>query len=647
MSIFTLIDFQSRIPQGSDWDAVIRYGERIRRVAYDEAANDVVASVFPIIDEHRPCVHVFPYLEELLWKAETPGGLDRCAMFLSPRLRSIRVEIGTNFKQEKVEHFISDLFNCTKLVSFFFSSPTSLPDTFVRLLEPQDELEYVGLIAPGALSSRVGQWAGSLPNLRVLEMDLTSRSSIAVEGFFDEISIPSGTFAIPDAISGDSAEENTSSKRWHLAALRRAASTSNTSSFAQLRRVHLMGDAGNIATFLKHLTTSLTHLHLLVEDPPDSTDWQNLCHVICNDFGKSIQALKVSSPHSSKGVFSPKRLSLERLSNLPRLERLEIDLPESTLFTPSDLDAIASAAPNLTHLELSPFAQFSPQSGGPKITLESLCLLTNRCKSLHTIAAVVNASEASYCTLSTQSFSSRNLLRLHLWGSWITDALQVAILLSHMAPRLDSLRYFQEKNRSGFSEAHTEKWKMVSDMLPHLRAMRMVERSFVKPVPEPRVNRVEASTRTVSRAIQVQPQTDDVGIQSMPLLIDEEVDATKHVVTTTVGNNAEMDCSDATVTIEGEGKMEVMFIDDDGEMQGSKGGPLSNAKIFQQLYALQSLLGLISLFFYKYLIQYPMAARGIGNWASNKAPVPQERKEGRLNESSVDLRSVDSEMLLD
>ena len=74
-------------------------------------------------------------------------------------------------------------------------------------MRSQDTLEKVGLIAPGALSSQVGQWAASLPALHTLELDLSGRSIIAVEGFFDDIvycgvATPSDTSSDSEFFSG-------------------------------------------------------------------------------------------------------------------------------------------------------------------------------------------------------------------------------------------------------------------------------------------------------------------------------------------------------------------------------------------------------------------------------------------------------------
>ncbi|KAJ2919263.1 hypothetical protein MD484_g1180, partial [Candolleomyces efflorescens] len=631
----------ARVPQEPDWDTILKYKERIRRVLYDETANNVAASVFSIIDEHRPCLYILPNLQELVWRVETPAGLDRCAMFLSPRLRSIQVEVGASFKQDKIRNFLYDMSSRTKLTSFSFNSPTSLPDSFTELLARQDELERVYLVAPGALSSGVGRWLASLPALKTLQLDLTGRSPVAVEGFFDEIDPRSGA-ATPSSIA--SSDSGFSSGEWDFTEFRKSAlrvtgDLPSKDSFAQLRRVHLTGEAGNIAVYLKHLSSPLTHIDLNIEDPPDNADWQDLTHLICGSFGDSLQSLRIGATSSARfaesvrsatrGEAPSRRLTLEHLSDLIRLTRLEIDLPESIIFLPPDLDAIADACPKVEVLRLCPHSRFAPNTGGPKITLESLALLTRRCKYLTSISAVVNACEASPTTLKTQALSSKSLLRLYLGGSWISDPLQVAILLSHMAPRLESLRHFQERNRVGYNEANARSWQAVSGMLPHLQAVRETEKSFARPIPETTEKAVDATVQTISRAVQCRPRMSSISIQCSPKLVNRSVLATAKVssigvdatvLTAEVAVEAhptmvslEIDATEPVLEEE-EPKVETMELEEEELKQAM------SSQVLQQIYLLQSIVGFFSLF-YTYVAAFPLAVPRMGRRAIEGLPL--------------------------
>jgi len=57
------------------------------------------------------------------------------------------------------------------------------------------------------------------------------------------------------------------------------------------------------------------------------------------------------------------------------------------------------------------------------------------------------------------------------------DSLQVAILLSHLAPHIDNLkRLFECGPRSNTLNMNTEGWHEISEHLPHLQAIRLAEK---------------------------------------------------------------------------------------------------------------------------------------------------------------------------
>ncbi|CAA7268000.1 unnamed protein product [Cyclocybe aegerita] len=484
-------------------------------------------------------LYLLPRLQELTWKVETPAALERCALFLHPGLQVINLEVGA--KLPKLDDFLADMSRRTSLKGFSFISPTNLPDAFTDLLGRQDDLEKVVLVAPGALAPGVGRWIASLPRLKQLQLDLTGRSPIAVEGFFDEL-LPRSGDSTPSSIgsrdSGVFSGEELDFTEIRKSALRLTGDLPRKGSFGKLRKLQLTGEVANIAVFLKHLESDLINLELVIEDPPDNADWQDLSELICERFADSLQSLRITATPSSKFVDLVRstsraepptgRLSLEKLTNLTSLTRLDIDLPESVVFTPSDIECLARACPSLESARLCPLARF-PTPHSPKLTLESLSPLTKQCKRLHTLAAVCNATPASENILRSQEATSNSLLRLHVGHSWIQDPLRISILLSHLMPRLELLKWFQEKNRAGFIETHAKNWQTVSDTLPHLQLLRSVEKSFIKaPVIEPRQmseKSIDATVETTSRGVLAQVQTADASIQSSPVLVSREVEA--------------------------------------------------------------------------------------------------------------------------
>ncbi|TFK77287.1 hypothetical protein BDN72DRAFT_37304 [Pluteus cervinus] len=537
----------SKTPVEADWRNILKYSEKVRRISYDEASNNIAASIFPILDECRPRTHILPRLHELTWKAETPAGLDRCALFLSPEIRVLNLEIGSKFPQ--LSHFLSDMSARTKLTSFSFVSPTPLPDNFTDLLAQQDLLENINLVAPGALSPGVGRWVASLPKLKSLQLDLSGRSIIAVEGFFDELRPRSGdsTPSDVDSESGVFSDDELDFSEIRKSALRLTGDLPSKGSFAQLRKLQLTGDVSNIAVFLRHIMSPLSQLDLVIEDPPDNADWQDLCAIMCERFSESLQSLRVSATGSSRFADLVRstaraepaggRLSLEHLTSLPFLTRLEIDLPESTVFLDADIENLSKACPNLESLRLCPLARFS-QNNQPKLSLDSLAHLVVNCGHLHTIAIVLSAKQGNAEVLASRAHSSRSLLRLSLGHSWISDPLQASIFLSHIAPYLETLKWFQEKNRPGFVETNAKGWQSVAETLPHLQNIRIAERKAASRMDtiRPRMANkgIDATVRTLSRGVLATPKMYNASIQFSPTLIDQFVEAIPSVVSAAI-----------------------------------------------------------------------------------------------------------------
>lgn len=458
-------------------------------------------------------------------------------MFLNPTLKVINLQVESQLPQ--FSNFLADLATRTKLTGFSFMSPTFLPDNFTDLLHNQKGLEKVELVAPGALGADVGKWSAKLPRLKSLQLDLTGRSSTAVEGFFDKVRETG--IDTPSSI-GSHDSGIFSSGEFDFSEFRKSAirltdedeydgGRRETGPFSHLKKLQLTGDVSNVNVFLEHLTCTLTHLDLAIEDPPERADWNDFCHLISEKFGETLQSLRITATSKSvtKGEPSNISLPLQHLIYLPELIRLDIDLPESVIFTPTDLERIGYACPKLEVLRLCPLARF--QNGPPHISLEALGWLTRGCRHLHTLHVNVDAQPGSRPILQNRMLSSVSLQRLHFGNSWIEDPLQVSVLLSHLAPNLESVKWFQDKNRPHYNEVHDKNWQTVSETLPHLQTMRHIERSFTIQAPPP-IQRVllekciDATIETLNMGVQVRPRTVSAMIQAVPSFVDRDIDAT-------------------------------------------------------------------------------------------------------------------------
>ncbi|KAJ6520075.1 hypothetical protein C8R45DRAFT_953782 [Mycena sanguinolenta] len=534
-------------PQKNDWEKILRYGGRVLKITYDEISNTVSTSIFPIFEEFRPTTYILPNLQHLTWKITSPENLDRAALFLSPGLQGVVLHLGgAGTRFPTLPAFLADLGSRMKLQTFAINSSVGLPDTLTDLLLPQDKLERISVVAPGALSPAVGKWVAYLPRLKSLQLDLSNRSLVAVNGFFKEVRSGEST---PDSVeshtdSGVFSGDEVDFTEIRKSLLKLTGDTKKGMVFPALTQLQLTGQASSIVAFLTHVSSPLTHLEMTIEDPPDATDWQDLSAMICERFGSSLTSLRVGATLSSKfgdlvrstsrAAPAPSRLSLEHLSPLPALRTFCVDLPESICFTPLDIARLADMAPNLEELRLCPLARFSPATP-PQLTLESLAPLMRNCTRLSVLAVVIHARAGT----AEPSASSNSLLWLHVGHSWVADTLQVSILLSQLAPHLETIKWFTERNRPGFIEANARSWQKVSDILPHLQNLRLTERRAAVPqkeivvkyveVPAPRPptaeKGIDATVLTVDCGVDATPSTAECSVQAMPMMNDRETQA--------------------------------------------------------------------------------------------------------------------------
>jgi hypothetical protein len=124
--------------------------------------------------------------------------------------------------------------------------------------------------------------------------------------------------------------------------------------------------------------------------------------------------------------------------------------------------------------------------------------------------------------------------------SVVNDSLQTTILLSHLAPYLETIKWFHEKNRPGYVEANANGWQKVSDWLPHMQGMRLMERAraihLATKKPETREQCIDATvTRiTVDKCLQVKPHVAQRSIQASPKLVDRSTEAKPKLVSASI-----------------------------------------------------------------------------------------------------------------
>lgn len=552
----------AKMPVDADWKDVLSYADRVSKITYDESTRDVPITIFPVFEGRSPRQWILPNLTHLVWKCDTPAGLDRGKTFLNPGLQSLTLEVGHKFSN--LTDFLALLSARTRLNNFSLVSLGQLPEDFSRVMAQQDLLEKVSIVAPGSLDAKVGKWVSELPELRSLKLDLTGQGKGSVEGFFDEISPGSGSST---PLSEDSRDSGVFSELDYTEVKKTTAFSrsgdAGRGACPQLRQLHLTGQAGNIVTFLKRLAGHIHTLELAIEDPPEEQDWQDLCAVICDKLSGSLKSLRIVSavplkqmelPRSSGRFQDPtsRRLPLSHFTSLPELAEFEIDLPESVVFDNSDIAHLATICPAIEVLKLCPQARWPANLAPPSVTLEGIAPLTAGCERLHTLELALTARAGSDQILNASSVSSGSLNRLQVGHSHLKDSLQVAILLSHLAPHLDNLKWLNERGpRSNTLNMNADGWHKVCEYLPHLQAIRLAEKrmSAVEVIVPPQMSEksVDATVESCAMGVQAVVETMESSFQFSPIMIDQEISAVPRVDEASIDARPSM--SDAGVLV--------------------------------------------------------------------------------------------------
>ena len=132
--------------------------------------------------------------------------------------------------------------------------------------------------------------------------------------------------------------------------------------------------------------------------------------------------------------------------------------------------------------------------------------------------------------LCTRSVSSGSLYRLHVGHSHLKDSLQVAILLSHLAPHIDNLKWLNERGpRANTLNMNADGWHKVCEYLPHLQAIRLAEKrmSAAEIIVPPQMSEkgVDATVLSIDTGVQALVETMECSVQFSPVGVDQGISA--------------------------------------------------------------------------------------------------------------------------
>ncbi len=349
-------------------------------------------------------------------------------MFLPSSLRHVNVEIGNGIPQDDLINFLTEIGTENTLTSLSISTPTRLPPYLPKIMQSQSSLERVGLTAPGALSPSIGRWLSSITTLKSLRLDVADKSDGAIAAFFSNS--PSSGMSSPDFVmtpdSQTSGHELSGAESLVFVNL-----PSQAEGFKALRHLSLNGEIGSVSSFLSRVASPLQHIELALDEPEDAKNWKPLWTTLSKHFRRSLHSLVITASgnsrfndlvrSTSRGEHSRRRLPLDTTEPMPKLTRLEIDLPESRVIWNSDLEHLAEMCPELEILRLCPLSRWPTVHGPPKATLAGLAPLTAKCRRLQSISIPFHAIGTRDDVQFNSNASSQSLSSLHVGHSgWRT-----------------------------------------------------------------------------------------------------------------------------------------------------------------------------------------------------------------------------------
>ena len=142
----------------------------------------------------------------------------------------------------------------------------------------------------------------------------------------------------------------------------------------------------------------------------------------------------------------------------------------------------------------------------------------------------MTAKAGSDEVLCTRSVSSESLYRLHVGHSHLKDSLQVAILLSHLAPRIDNLKWLNERgSRANTLNMNADGWHKVCEYLPHLQAIRLAEKrmSAAEVIAPPQMSEksIDATVLSIDTGVQAIVETTECSVQFSPVVVSQGISA--------------------------------------------------------------------------------------------------------------------------
>ncbi|KAJ7671224.1 hypothetical protein B0H17DRAFT_1209079 [Mycena rosella] len=256
--------------------------------------------------------------------------------------------------------------------------------------------------------------------------------------------------------------------------------------FAALRELYAAPEfVRDIISFLDVIDSdALNKVHLSIEVPTVTEDWQTLNTVLARKSSRTLTRLSLNEEfsHSHDFIDALERMltteSIQPLLSCPNLVELSVGTAYGIDLDDAFLKQLALALPRLQKLDLSPGCQSARYV--PQVTLGGLVPLAQHCPNLAVLAIVMNATDVDPYAKEKPGggISNTSLTDLDVVESPISFPAAVASFLSAIFPNLRLITMREEMIRNPLApdwDENMDNWAAVGNLVQVISSARAQE----------------------------------------------------------------------------------------------------------------------------------------------------------------------------
>lgn len=434
----------------------MKYSAKVRLLNYQrsETIYPLHQSAFDTIARTRTTLNILPNVHTISWQ---DSNLNLCVLFMHANIRQFAFFLPIHWASDLRPFFLeitSRMPHLTTLDIRSFIPMHTIESDMISLIEQLPKLKKV-TFPRFYLTTKVAEALSRLSHLEVIEFQYS-----AEQGYGDPMDV---TPFVPNLTEG---------------------------AFPSLFDHSMSTTVDDAARFIntKFSPTNLTMLYIdsdFIESPSSIHNFLSIVAENCQLLKSlALVSLRDASVEPDVDQVTDADITLDVLKpllKLPGLSMMELVHHHQLSLSQVDIELLASSWPSLETLILNNEPVYLSRS---KLTLKALLPFAKHCHKLSHLGLFLDATSVDETIYQANSITFRNLKRLSMGVSIITDTESVSLYLSRILPlgcRLDSGITWDESTDIDVAisikvEERCQAWSKVAEMLPMLCTLRMQER---------------------------------------------------------------------------------------------------------------------------------------------------------------------------